>query len=58
MSDDEMNIDEGTCLDLSLHYNELILPPKLPTEAVLSGREAVVSKVPQVCTPALYGALL
>ena len=43
---------------LSLHYNELILPLKLPTEVVLSGREAVVSKVPLVCTPALYGALL
>jgi len=42
---------------LSLHYNELILPPKWPTEVVLSGREAVVSKVLQVCIPALYSAL-
>ena len=41
---------------LSLHYNELIL--KWPTEVVLSGREAVVSKVLQVCIPVLHSALL
>ena len=61
MSDDEMNIDEGTCLWISfssLYCNILIFLPKWPTEVVLSGREAVVSKVPQVCIPALHNALL
>jgi hypothetical protein len=44
-------------IDLSLHYNELVLPTKWPTEVVLSGREDMVSKVLQVCIPAVYSAL-
>ncbi len=43
---------------LSLHYNQLILSPKWLTEVVLFGREAVVSKVLQVCIPALCCAFV
>jgi hypothetical protein len=44
--------------DIFLFIIMSFTPSKRPTEVVLSGREAVVSKVLQVCTPALYGALL
>ena len=54
MSDEEMNIDEGTYPQISLYNDQLTIPLKWLTEAVLSGSEAVVFRVQPVCIPALY----
>ena len=54
MSDEEMNIDEGTYPHISLYNDQFILPLKWLTEAVLSESEAVAFRVQPVCIPALY----
>ena len=40
-------------ISLSLYHAQRILPLKWLTEVVLSGREAVVFRVLQVCIPAV-----
>jgi hypothetical protein len=54
MSDEEMNIDEGTYPRISLYNDQLILPLKWLTEAVLSESEAVAFRVQPVGILALY----
>ena len=58
MSDEEMNIDEGTFTYLSFVANShLFLFLKWLTEVLPSGNEAVVFRVQQVCHLALHSAL-
>jgi hypothetical protein len=58
MSDEEMNIDEGTFVDpFPLTLGHLILSLKWPMEVVPSGKEVVVFRVQQVCCLALCSAL-
>ena len=58
MSDEEMNIDEGTFTYLFfVPYSPLYFSTKWPTEVLPSGKEAVVFRVQQVCHLALYSAL-
>ena len=54
MSDEEMNIDEGTYPRISLYSDQLIFSLKWLTEAVLSGSEAVAFRVQPVGILALY----
>ena len=58
MSDEEMNIDEGTFKYLFfVAYSPLFFSSKLPTEVLPSGKEVVVFRVQLVCHLALYSAL-
>jgi len=58
MSDEEMNIDEGTFVYLfSLIPGRLIFALKWQMGEAPSGKEVVGFRVQQVCRIALYGAL-